>query len=1410
MYFKRSYKKIKNNDLSGYSAKININLAKHSFFFANIASNLKNTVSMYYERHIIRGFFLLLYSLSSILLFATSNADIYRFKSVFTSVSFPTNEVRKLYQDSQGYIWIATYNGLLRYDGYSILTYRPDGIHQDHSIDGFVNTVIEDKENRLWIGTHNGLYVLHRETDEIEKDTTCLLQASNIEALFCTSNGDLWVGSSLGLFCRKSDSTSFQRINSTDVKSMIEDKRGYIWFGTWKQGLLRYDPREDRFYTYKGIDPEKSPHAIFQDENENIWVGTWLHGLIKLVEPYDEKKNSFEMFVHDDNNPSSLLDNIIYSITQDKTTGKIWISSRSGVSILENEQDGGTFTNITPGNQQGDLPFNEVNSLLCSNDGLMWLGMLGGGVCTVNTTNYRFNYDPLKSLRNHYPTSSVRCIYQEDNGDLWLGIMGFGLVTYEPSKQVIVPYKKHPILKEMGYTSTVNDIIYRSKSNELCFATWDDGVWFYDKEKRKAYTLNSTTNPALKDVCIYSLLEDSKGNLWMGTRSGVFVLDTQNELHALNELLSPTSQILPRTSIFKMAEDKEGMIWLATNNGGVWRIDTSQGKFQIKFYTPFNGLLSTAGVMTVCVDGYGRIWVGTNGNGLNLYDKENDCFIPVLNDYFQNGDVVFSLLEDNKNSLWLTTNAEMFHISIPLNDSQPRIQTYTVDDGLQDRMFNRNSCFKSNDGKLLFGGVRGLNSFYPEEIRQDSVYSPIVITDIKIHNISLRNLPSEERRTITGGKAIDFAKEIILGYQDNNFSLDFSLLNYVNSELNRYIYKLEGYDPNWLTAETGRSFAYYNNLPSGTYIFYVKGADQNGLWSPDIKQLRITILPPPWLSWWAYMLYALLLIFVIGYIYWVVRNRIRMRQTIEMGKIERQKIEEVNHAKLQFFTNITHELLTPLSIISASVDELKQEVPASLRLCQTIENNSTRLIRLIQQILEFRKVENGKIKLKVTYGNVSLFIKKSVSSFAPLVKKKKLSVNLEQTEECFGYFDIDKLDKIIYNLLSNAAKYTPEGGVITICQTYDRELGFLKISVNNPGEYIPKEKQEHLFERFYEGEYRKFHTIGTGIGLSLTKDLVVLHHGTIQVFSDKEEGNTFIVEIPIVRASFKEEECDESTEYADSYSIFSSDEIEDMPDTEIVKLDSNNPTLLLVEDNEELLVSMVRLLRDKYKILQATNGVEALKVLEKEEVHLIISDIMMPEMDGVELCCKVKEKFETCHIPVILLTAKISDEDQVVGYQSGADGYICKPLRLSVLLAKIDNLLKKSNRMGIDFRKQLVFEAKELNYTSMDEAFIQKAIDCVNAHLDDYNFEHAKFMAEMGMARTTLADKLKLLTGFTPSGFINNVRLQAACRLIDEKKKIRVSDLAYAVGFSEPKYFSLCFKKKFGLTPTEYMMRYES
>lgn len=343
--------------------------------------------------------------------------------------------------------------------------------------------------------------------------------------------------------------------------------------------------------------------------------------------------------------------------------------------------------------------------------------------------------------------------------------MGFGLVFYDMEQHTIVPYRSHPVLKNMGYTSTVNDIIYRKRTNELCFATWDDGVWFYNVKAGKAHVVNTVTNPELSDICIYSLLEDSKGNLWLGTRSGVFILDTEQRLHSLNELVTLTNQALPQISIFKMAEDQDGFIWIATSNEGVWRIDTSGETYKVKFYTPSDGTLSTVGAMSVCVDGYNRVWVGSNGNGLDLYDRKNDRFVSVLNDYFRNGDVVFSMLEDDKHTLWLTTNAEMYHIDIPLDGAAPKIHTYTVDDGLQDHMFNRNSCFKGADGKLIFGGFRGLNSFYPDKIVQDTAYSPVVITDIKVHNVSVRTYPLSIRKGIVANRAIDFIDKIVYGYE---------------------------------------------------------------------------------------------------------------------------------------------------------------------------------------------------------------------------------------------------------------------------------------------------------------------------------------------------------------------------------------------------------------------------------------------------------------------------------------------------------------------------------------------------------------------------------------------------------------------------------------------------------------------
>lgn len=536
----------------------------------------------------------------------------------------------------------------------------------------------------------------------------------------------------------------------------------------------------------------------------------------------------------------------------------------------------------------------------------------------------------------------------------------------------------------------------------------------------------------------------------------------------------------------------------------------------------------------------------------------------------------------------------------------------------------------------------------------------------------------------------------------------------------------------------------------------------------------------------------------------MLRNALRLRE------IEKAKAEELNHAKLQFFTNITHELLTPLTIISATVDELKTQAPSHNDLYTVMNSNIQRLIRLLQQILEFRKAETGNLKLRVSPGDIAAFVKNAAESFQPLVKKRKIHFSfLCDPESMIGYFDMDKLDKILYNLLSNAAKYNKEDGFIQVSLSYDEtDKDFILLKIKDNGKGISKEKQKNLFKRFYEGDYRKFNTIGTGIGLSLTKDLVELHGGTISVESEVDHGTEFMVRIPIERSYYDEEQIDDEAISLMQNPVNYEDTQEDADvETQEVTIKAN--TILLVEDNGELLHLMTKLLSREYNVFTAQNGKEGIAVLEKEDVDLIVSDVMMPEMDGIEFCKYVKGHLEMSHIPMILLTAKNKEEDRAEAYEIGADAFISKPFNLTVLHARIRNLLKYKERMARDFKNQIVFEVKDLNYTSLDEDFIQRAIHCVNNHLEDPNFDQAQFADEMRTSKSTLYKKLKSLAGLNTSSFIRNVRLKAACRIMEEKgTNVRVSELAYAVGFNDPKYFSSCFKKEFDMLPSEYIERF--
>lgn len=684
-----------------------------------------------------------------------------------------------------------------------------------------------------------------------------------------------------------------------------------------------------------------------------------------------------------------------------------------------------------------------------------------------------------------------------------------------------------------------------------------------------------------------------------------------------------------------------------------------------------------------------------------------------------------------------------------------------------------------------------------------------LITDIKIFNHSFKNLPVELQQKISPVMPT-YTSKIELPYKYNNFSIEFAALTYKNPELNRYAYRLQNFDRDWQYTDADRRFAYYNNLPSGTYTFQLKATNENGEWSGYVREFTVVVLPPFWATWWAYLLYMVLVLVIGVLIYRTIKKRILLQNALRLREMEKAKAEELNHAKLQFFTNITHELLTPLTIISATVDELKTQAPSHNDLYTVMNSNIQRLIRLLQQILEFRKAETGNLKLRVSPGDLAAFVRTGTESFKPLVKKRKIHFSLLcDPESIVGYFDIDKLDKIMYNLLSNAAKYNKEDGFIQVTLSYDEEdREFVLLRVKDNGKGISREKQATLFKRFYEGDYRKFNTIGTGIGLSLTKDLVTLHGGTISVESEVDHGTEFIVRIPIERSYYDEEQIDDEVISLRQTAIDYEDTPEDVI-AEVQELATKANSILLVEDNEELLNLMTKLLGREYNVFTAENGKEGIIVLENEDVDLIVSDIMMPEMDGIEFCKYVKGHLEISHIPVILLTAKNKEEDRAEAYEIGADAFISKPFNLTVLHARIRNLLKYKARMAHDFKNQIVFEVKDLNYTSLDEDFIQRAINCVNNHLEDPNFDQAQFADEMLTSKSTLYKKLKSLAGLNTSSFIRNVRLKAACRIMEEKGiNIRVSELAYAVGFNDPKYFSSCFKKEFGMLPSEYIERF--
>ena len=1360
------------------------------------------------------------------------------FKSSSILNSLPSKDVQSVYQDRDGYIWISTRNGLFQYDGYSITTYKSNLYRPDLLTNNNIYCVAEDAQHRLWIGTYSGLNVLDKQTGQIWKIDDPEINGIGISKILVTSDNRILFATEGGLLEYLEDGNRFSVFNQdntggvfpkTTVKSLFEDDRGDIWIGTWSQGLFRYEKRTGEYWKYPQMNSGNSAHVVFQDSHKNIWVGTWGAGLHLLHDAYNPEKTTWTTFTHDENRSGTISDNLIYAISEDLNTNSLWVGTRSGLSILslrDMEMLHWSFENCYSGESENSITSSEVASLLRDRQGIMWVGMIGGGVNMANTRKAKFNLDRLSEAKRILKSNSVRSILLDDEGQLWMGISTYGFGVEDRRTGKFTHHGQMPDFSSYRGISTVMSIMQSPSTGHIWIGVYNGGAYEIDKsapvgKRVKAY--NSSNAPWMCNSCIYYICEDSKQNLWFATKSGVSMRAADGTPVRFDSL--KVGDVAVRDMVvMQLVEGHDSEMWLASNTHGVIRIQGSGNSlsgYTFSGYSVSNGKLNSDYANCIYKDVEGRIWVGTGGSGLSLYDAVEDVFLPAHKLWNLPGDAVTNIQSDKKGNLWLGTNAGLLRLTVPRDLQNVTYRLYTTSDGLQDNIFNRGASFVASDGEMFFGGHRGYNSFYPDKQDEQVFSSPVVITDIKVFNQSWTALSDKERSEISN-LSPRFTDKIVLDYKRNNFSIEFSALEYANPERNRYAYRLDGFDAGWQYTDASKRFAYYNNLKSGTYTFYVKSSNSNGIWDENIQTVKVVILPPPWKTWWAYTLYIIVLLGISWYIYRIVRNRIRLRNALHLREMEQAKSEEINHAKLQFFTNITHELLTPLTIISASVDELKQTAPAYKEQYDVMTHNINRLIRLLQQILEFRKAETGNLKLKVLQGDLVLFVRRSLDGFRPLMKKKDIRFTIQSdADKCLAFFDPDKLDKILYNLLSNASKYNKPGGKVGIELNCDEVNGIACIIVKDNGPGIPKESQKNLFKRFYEGDYRKFNTIGTGIGLSLVRDLVTLHHGSISVESEEGKGAAFKIQFPVHRFAYSEDEIDDAVTLLDSDGIDAVQEDVVITDAQADILEENiipveqsaaekSHTLLLVEDNEDLLGLMVKLLGGDYTIHTATNGKEALEVVELEDIDLIVSDVMMPVMDGIEFCRNIKGNFDTSHIPLILLTAKKQEEDRVEAYESGADAFITKPFNLSVLHARIGNLLKSRERVMKDFKKQLVFEAKELNYTSMDEDFLQRAIDCVNRHLDDPNFDQTQFLEEMNTTKSTFFRKLKSLTGLTYVSFIRNIRMKAACRIMEEKKHVRISELAYAVGYNDPRYFSSIFKKEIGMQPSEYMERFTS
>lgn len=1362
-----------------------------------------------------------------------SNSQNINFKHITINDGLSQNAVFAILQDSKGFMWFGTKDGLNRYDGYSFIVFQHNPFDSTTISANYITALFEDSRGYIWIGTLNGgLNCFDQDTEIFHHVLYGSIGSDNfntdeIKSIAEDKAGYIWVATrSNGLFKININSKNFFTVDykhythkedktgslsSNFTSTLFFDSKGILWVGT-ENGLNKFNLNSESFAYFKiqtknskatSSPYDQSVSAVYESKDGTFWLGT-LSGLVK----FERGSGSYKLFPHEYEIDRYGWGNII-AIIEDQL-GTLWLATPGELMRFDPTINSYTYFKNDPLNPKS-ISFSSISSLYTNKTGIVWIGTAGMGINLYDPKANRFSTLLKKQETLSRITGfSVRSILEENSDIVWISTA----VLYRWNRKTgeLKSYETtSDKLDDFGNTGIWTMI--KSSDGKIWAAT-TEGLYKYDpvSEKARQYKFDPANNSGLPQKEVYSVFEDQQHNIWIATENylsrlidkdkGIFQhFRYQTELSSYEEV---------RTVFY---QDPEGIFWIGTKNG-LLRFDPLSNK--IKSYRTNPAVSSSINnnlIKSLCADPAEPkkiLWVGTAGGGLNRFNIEDETFTHFTEDSGLPNNVVYGILPDKHGNLWLSTNKGLSKF----NPHDSTFRNYDVQDGLQSNEFNTGAYFCSKNGEMFFGGIKGLNYFFPDQIKDNPNKPNIVLTNFKIRDRYISN----KIDTNILQKSISKTDHLVLSYDDDVITFEFAALDYSASEKNLYAYKLENFNEDWIYSGSVR-FATYTNLPPGEYIFRVKGSNNDDVWNEKGTLLHLTITPPWWKTWWSYILYGLLFLSGLYLIRRYEMNRIHWKNQLKLEKVETDTLRKLDQLKSQFFANISHEFRTPLTLILGQVESVMSssiEVKEKGKL-QVANRNARRLLTLINQLLDLSKLESGSMELRANQHNIVSFLKSLFYSFESLAETQKITLKFDsELANIPVVFDPDKMEKVFYNLISNAFKFTKARGEIKVCVGIVKS-SLVEIRINDTGEGIPADRLPHIFNRFYQADssLTRGHE-GTGIGLALTKELIELHKGFISVTSTEGEGSEFVIHLPLGDLNaVKEKLMDFDIGLSSKQNIFNDIETSEAEqESRKFSVDSqfsengHKEIILIVEDNHDVRAYIHEQLENNYKLIEASNGEEGISIAQKEIPDLIITDVMMPKMDGYRFTKLIRSNELTSHVPIMMLTAKAALDDKIEGLETGIDAYLTKPFSTKELKATVKNLIYQRAQLRKRFSSATIIKPSEVSAVSVDQKFLEKTINIIEAHFEDEQFGVENLAEEVNMSVSQLNRKLNALVNQPAGQLIRSLRLQRAADLLKQNAG-SVAEICYMLGFNDQAYFSRAFRKQFGYTPSDYKKQSE-